>query len=163
MRPGISFTLSGDDRSRLEAIVRGRNNPRRSMPGEPTSSFSPLTVTARSTPCSVAACSATATRSSSCFLNAIEATVPTGKLVHVILDNYAAHKQSKVLAWLSRHSRFTSTSRRPHALGSTAVETFFATLTKRRLSEASSAPSSISKLLSIDTSMRPAVTPSPSF
>ena len=27
------------------------------------------------------------------FLNAIEAAVPAGKLVHVILDNYAAHKQ----------------------------------------------------------------------
>ena len=32
------------------------------------------------------------------FLNAIEAIVPDGKIVHVILDNYAAHKQPKVLA-----------------------------------------------------------------
>ena len=30
------------------------------------------------------------------FLNAIEAEVPAGKLVHVILDNYAAHKHPKV-------------------------------------------------------------------
>ena len=28
------------------------------------------------------------------FLNAIEAKVPAGKMVHVILDNYAAHKHS---------------------------------------------------------------------
>src|SRR3954468_1747381 len=41
------------------------------------------------------------------FLNAIEAAVPAGKLVHVILDNYAVHKQPKVLAWLGRHPRFT--------------------------------------------------------
>ena len=30
------------------------------------------------------------------FLNAIEAEVPAGKTVHVILDNYAAHKHPKV-------------------------------------------------------------------
>ena len=40
------------------------------------------------------------------FLNAIEADVPAGKLVHVILDNYAAHKHPKVRGWLTRHPRF---------------------------------------------------------
>ena len=49
------------------------------------------------------------------FLNAIEAEVPAGKMVHVILDNYAAHKHPKVRAWLDRHQRFvfhfTPTSR----------------------------------------------------
>ena len=30
------------------------------------------------------------------FLNAIEAEVPAGKLIHVILDNYGAHKHPKV-------------------------------------------------------------------
>jgi hypothetical protein len=39
------------------------------------------------------------------FLNAIEAEVPAGKMVHVILDNYAA-QASKVRAWLDRHERF---------------------------------------------------------
>jgi transposase len=38
------------------------------------------------------------------FLNAIEAQVPAGKLIHVVLDNYGAHKQPKVIAWLARHS-----------------------------------------------------------
>ena len=34
------------------------------------------------------------------FLNAVEAEVPAGKAVHVILDNYAAHKHPKVrLKW----------------------------------------------------------------
>ena len=40
------------------------------------------------------------------FLNTIEAEVPVGKIVHVILDNYAAHKHPKVRAWLDRHPRF---------------------------------------------------------
>ncbi len=37
------------------------------------------------------------------FLNSIDAEVPTGKAVHVALDNYAAHKHPKVRAWLNRH------------------------------------------------------------
>ena len=37
------------------------------------------------------------------FLNTIEAEVPAGKIVHVILDNYATHKHPKVRAWLARH------------------------------------------------------------
>jgi hypothetical protein len=41
------------------------------------------------------------------FLNAIEAEVPAGKVVHEILDNYAAHKHLKVRQWLDRHQHFT--------------------------------------------------------
>ena len=67
------------------------------------------------------------------FLNAIEREVPAGKLVHAILDNYAAHKHPAVRAWLARHPRwsfhFTPTS----ASWLNAVEGFFAILTKRRL------------------------------
>jgi hypothetical protein len=40
------------------------------------------------------------------FLNAIERQVPAGKVIHVILDNYATHKHPKVLRWLGRHPRF---------------------------------------------------------
>ena len=40
------------------------------------------------------------------FLNAVERAVPAGKMIHVILDNYAAHKHPKVLRWLGRHPRF---------------------------------------------------------
>jgi hypothetical protein len=29
--------------------------------------------------------------------------VPAGKVIHVILDNYAAHKHAKVRRWLTRH------------------------------------------------------------
>ena len=41
------------------------------------------------------------------FLNAVEAEVPAGKLIHAIVDNYAAHKHPKVRAWLARHPRWT--------------------------------------------------------
>jgi transposase len=39
------------------------------------------------------------------FLNAIDAEVPGGKSIHVILDNYATHKHPKVMAWLARQSK----------------------------------------------------------
>ena len=67
------------------------------------------------------------------FLNVIEAKVPAGKVVHVVLDNYAAHKHPKVLAWLLRHPRFTFHFTPTSASWLNAVEGFFATLTKRRL------------------------------
>ena len=67
------------------------------------------------------------------FLNAIEAAVPPGRIVHVILDNYATHKHPKVLAWLSRHPRFVFHFTPTACSWLNAVETFFATLTKRRL------------------------------
>ena len=67
------------------------------------------------------------------FLNAIEARVPAGKLVHVILDNYATHKHPKVLRWLERHPRFTFHFTPTSASWINAVEGFFAKLTKRRL------------------------------
>ena len=66
------------------------------------------------------------------FLGAIERQVPAGKVIHVILDNYAAHKHPKVRAWLARHPRwvfhFTPTS----ASWLNAVEGFFSVLTRRR-------------------------------
>jgi transposase len=67
------------------------------------------------------------------FLNAIEADVPAGKVVHVILDNYATHKHPKVMRWLDRHPRFTFHFTPTSCSWINAVEGFFATLTKRRL------------------------------
>jgi transposase len=67
------------------------------------------------------------------FLNAVEREVAAGKLIHVILDNYATHKHPKVLAWLSRHPRrtfhFTPTSASWH----NAVENFFSKMTRQRI------------------------------
>src|SRR5712672_3350705 len=67
------------------------------------------------------------------FLNAIEKTVPMKKTVHVILDNYAAHKHPKVISWLARHPRVTFHFTPTSASWLNAVEGFFAVLTKRRL------------------------------
>jgi transposase len=67
------------------------------------------------------------------FLNAIEAEVPAGRVVHVILDNYGTHKHPKVLAWLARHPRWTFHFTPTSGSWLNAVETFFSALTRRRL------------------------------
>jgi transposase len=67
------------------------------------------------------------------FLNAVEAAVPAGKLVHAILDNYGTHKHPKVLAWLARHPRWTFHFTPTSGSWLNAVETFFSALTRRRL------------------------------
>ena len=67
------------------------------------------------------------------FLNTIEAGVPAGKLVHVILDNYATHKHLKVRAWLKRHPRFVFHFTPTSSSWLNAVEGYFAKLTRRRL------------------------------
>ena len=67
------------------------------------------------------------------FLNAIEREAPAGKMIHVILDNYAAHKHPKVKAWLARHPRWTFHFTPTSSSWLNAVEGFFAKLSKRRL------------------------------
>ena len=78
--------------------------------------------------CSGAAWRAIATRSS----NAIEREVPAGKVIHVILDNYAAHKHPNVLKWLARHPRWTFHFTPTAGSWLNAVETFFSALTRRQ-------------------------------
>jgi transposase len=67
------------------------------------------------------------------FLNAVEAIVPAGKVVHAILDNYATHKHPKVRAWLARHPRWTFHYTPTSGSWLNAVETFFSAMTRRRL------------------------------
>jgi transposase len=55
------------------------------------------------------------------------------KAIHVILDNYAAHKHPKVGEWLGRHPRFTFHFTPTSCSWLNAVEGFFARLTNRRL------------------------------
>jgi len=65
------------------------------------------------------------------FLNEIEANLPHGLDVHLVMDNYGTHKVSKLRNWLARHPRyhvhFTPTS------GSwlNMVERLFAEVTER--------------------------------
>ena len=67
------------------------------------------------------------------FLNVIDAQVPKKKTVHVIVDNYAAHKHPKVLEWIENHPRFVFHFTPTSASWLNAVESFFAKLTKKRL------------------------------
>ena len=67
------------------------------------------------------------------FLNAVEAAVPAGRLVHAIMDNYGTHKHPKVLAWLARHPRWTFHFTPTSGSWLNAVESFFSALTRRRL------------------------------
>jgi transposase len=67
------------------------------------------------------------------FLNAIEASVPAGKIIHAIADNYTTQKYPKVRAWLARHPRWVFHFTQTSASWLTAVETFFSALTRRRL------------------------------
>jgi transposase len=67
------------------------------------------------------------------FLNEIERAIPAGKVIHAIVDNYAAHKHEKVRAWLRRHPRWTLHFTPTSCSWLNAVEGFFAKLTRRRL------------------------------
>ena len=95
------------------------------------------------------------------FLNAIEAQVPARKIVHVILDNYAAHKHPKVGQWLARHPRFTFHFTPTSCSWLNAVEGFFAKLAKRRLKRGVFRSSSTSRPRSIASS-RTTMIPNPS-
>jgi transposase len=67
------------------------------------------------------------------FLNHIEANVPQGLEIHLVLDNYATHKTPKVAAWLKKrpryHLHFTPTS----SSWLNQVERWFAKITEQRI------------------------------
>ena len=67
------------------------------------------------------------------FLKEIDANVPGGLDVHIVMDNYATHKTPKIKAWLARrphyHVHFTPTS----ASWINQVERWFAELTRKRI------------------------------
>src|SRR5512133_1572382 len=67
------------------------------------------------------------------FLTAIARAVPAGKVSHVVLDNYAAHKHPRVHAWLARHPRWTFHFTPTSGSWLNAVETFFSALTRQRI------------------------------
>jgi hypothetical protein len=47
------------------------------------------------------------------FLKLIDHRTPPGKQLHLIMDNYSAHKAPEVQQWLTRHKRFTCTASLP--------------------------------------------------
>src|ERR1700733_3570609 len=67
------------------------------------------------------------------FLNAVERAVPAGKVIHAIVDNYAAHKQPNVLKWLADQPRWTFQFTPTSASWLNAVEGFFSAITRRQI------------------------------
>lgn len=67
------------------------------------------------------------------FLRQIDARVPQGLDIHIIMDNYATHKTAAIKAWLVRrphyHVHFTPTS----ASWINQIERWFAELTRKQL------------------------------
>ena len=67
------------------------------------------------------------------FLRRIDKATPPELDLHLILDNYAAHKAPAVKRWLARHPRFHFHFTPTSASWANAVEGFFSQLTTRRL------------------------------
>jgi len=96
------------------------------------------------------------------FLNAVEKTVPATKAMHVILDNYAAHKHPKVIGWLTRHPRVTFHFTPTSASCSTPSRASSPPSPSDGSDGAPSSASSTSKPASTATSPSTMPTPSPS-
>ncbi len=67
------------------------------------------------------------------FLRRLDQETPAKLDLHLILDNYAAHKTQAVQGWLARHPRFHLHFTPTSASWANAVEGFFAQLTTKRL------------------------------
>lgn len=65
------------------------------------------------------------------FLNDIEADLPAGFEVHLVMDNYGTHKVTKVRNWLARHPRYHVHFTPTGASWLNLVERLFAELTER--------------------------------
>jgi transposase len=51
------------------------------------------------------------------FLKDVDANLPRGLEVHLVMDNYGTHKVSEVRAWLARHPAIMFTLRQPAGVG----------------------------------------------
>ena len=67
------------------------------------------------------------------FLRLINDATPAGKELHIIADNYAAHKHFKVERWLKRHPRFHVHYTPTSSSWLNMVERYFRDLTENRL------------------------------
>jgi transposase len=67
------------------------------------------------------------------FLRQIEAEVPAGLDVHLIMDNYATHKTTDIQNWLARRPRFQVHFTPTYSSWINQVERWFATLTQKQL------------------------------
>jgi transposase len=67
------------------------------------------------------------------FLRVIDYVTPADRQVHLIVDNYATHKHSKVQRWFGRHKRFHVHFTPTGCSWLNMVERFFRDLTQNRL------------------------------
>jgi transposase len=67
------------------------------------------------------------------FLDKIDAEVPPGFVIHLILDNYATHKTAAIQRWLLKHPRFHLHFTPTSSSWLNLVERWFALLTERQL------------------------------
>ena len=95
------------------------------------------------------------------FLNVIDAQVAKKKTVHVIVDNYAAHKHPKVLEWIKNHPRFVFHFTRRQPPRSTPSRASSRNSPKGASSAACSVPSRNSKMPYTASSTTPMQTQSP--
>jgi len=65
------------------------------------------------------------------FLNDIDASLPSGFDVHLVMDNYGTHKVTKVRAWLARHPRYHVHYTPTSGSWLNLVERLFAEVTER--------------------------------
>ena len=67
------------------------------------------------------------------FLKLIDAAVPSGLELHLVLDNYATHKTPAIHQWLLKHPRFHLHFTPTSSSWMNLVERWFAELTNRKL------------------------------
>ncbi len=67
------------------------------------------------------------------FLKKIDHETPAGLDLHIIVDNYSAHKHPRVRSWLRRHSRFHMHFTPTSSSWLNLVECWFAQLTQKRI------------------------------
>lgn len=67
------------------------------------------------------------------FLRKIDNEIPADLEVHLVLDNYATHKQPQVKRWFVRHPRFILHFTPTSASWLNQVERFFGEITRRRI------------------------------
>jgi len=71
------------------------------------------------------------------FLNQIDAAIPEGLDVHVVLDNSSTHKTPAIQRWLLRHPRFTFHFTPTYSSWLNLVERWFAELTTKWITRGS--------------------------
>jgi transposase len=69
------------------------------------------------------------------FLDLIEAQVPAGLEVHIIMDNYGTHKTAVIRKWFSKRPRFHVHFTPTYGSWINLVERWFAELTNKRIQQ----------------------------